>query len=112
MIFHVTAPVSCTSMVPLLHNAQRELWLIIPSQAATARRTGSGRRTASNACYTVAPGDYVFMGVHFCWLLLLATTVSMNNMPRTPSSTLGKSVANALGFLPSMAHLTVSAKLE
>ncbi len=53
---------------------------------------------------------YFFMGIHFCLLLELATTVSMKSMPRTPESTFGKSKASSLGFSPAIWHFTVSAK--
>jgi hypothetical protein len=90
-------------MAPLLHESQHELWLFPPSRIAERRHICD--QTA------ICLGGYFFMGIHFCLLLELATTVSMKSMPLTPASTAGKSRASSLGFSPAMKHLTVSAKL-
>src|SRR5690606_34498135 len=50
--------------------------------------------------------------VHFSNEPLLATTLSMNAIPRTPSSTCGKSSISAVGVSPLSLADTVSAKLR
>src|SRR5690606_12969002 len=50
--------------------------------------------------------------VHFSEEPLLATTLSMNAIPRTPSSTCGKSSISAVGVSPLSLAETVSAKLR
>src|SRR5690606_28064173 len=55
---------------------------------------------------------YITNLVHFSLLALLATTVSINAIPRTPSFTFGKSNCSGVGVLPSFLAATVAAKLR
>lgn len=56
--------------------------------------------------------NYTSNNVHFSLLALLFTTLSINAMPRTPSSTRGKSSISFEGCCPSILAPRVNAKLR
>jgi len=82
---------------------------------ACARTTGHASQSKETAGFRMglAPSPRSYFGIftHFAFALLDLTTVSINSMPLSPSSTVGKSSASGSGFLPSSFALSASAKL-